>query len=1079
MRRLAIVPIVLISCALFMTSEAQTITFSFKDVTLDSVFSAIQRQTPFRFIYTNEELKEAGTITLSVERATVRDVLELALKNRPLSYTIEKTFITVRRKQNEDLKEQRKILNGVVLNEKGEPLAGTTINIKGTIYSTISDDKGNFSLANVNEKDILVISHVGYESKIIYVGDRREIEVRLSLTVSKLDEVQVIGYGETTERYATGSMSKITSKEIADQPVTNLLSAVSGRAPGVFVQSVNGLPGGNIRIQVRGVQSIAAGTDPLYVIDGIPFSSSSLTIGNSDLSFVNGAVNPLGILNPMDIESIEVLKDADATAIYGSRGANGVVLITTKKGSYGKTRLNVNFYQGYHSVSRYARYLGLKDYLMLRHEGFSNDGITPSSDPNDEYYAPDLTVWDTTRSTDWQKWFLGNSDPVTDAQASLSGGTANTHFLFGLNYHAEGSILPGDQDYKRGGGHLNVETGNAGGRFHAQLHVSYSTDDNKLLKDPSAVNIASLPPDFPAYNSDGSLNWELGLNPYAFLRQKALTKSSNLVSNALLKYRLLDGLDLKLNAGYTRTEMDMLSTLPASSQDPALGEPVNDAFYGQNRISTWLAEPQLAWMRHFWGGTLQALLGATFQQTTTGGYNLEGSDFANESQLENLGSAGDIINYGNHSTDYKYVSLFARLNYGLQEKYLLNLNFRRDGSTRFGPGKQYGNFGSAGAGWIFSKEKLFRHRIPFLSYGKLRASYGLVGNDQIPDYQYLSTYGNGYVYQGIATLTPQVIANARYSWETTHKTDIALELGFFRDRFLVTASYFYDRSSNELVAYPLPYISGPFGSYEANFPAVVENKGLELELHAALIQGNSFNWSVDMNLTLPKNKLVSYPDIANSPYANTYTVGQDLSSLKGYRFTGVDPATGVSQFLDVNKDGLVSYPADYLAMGKTSPRYFGGVGNNFKYKGLSLDVFFQFVGQDAATNLYNYIPGPAIQNYIDIALRRWQKTGDMTDVQKASADYGSEASSARLSLSSSGRQIVNGSYMRLKNISLTYQLPASWLKRWKFEQFSLFVIAENLWTLTADRDADPEVSNGLNYAVPVLKTLAAGIRFTL
>jgi TonB-dependent starch-binding outer membrane protein SusC len=1047
------------------------ITLSETNAPLKKVFQQIEKQSGYLFWYNNAVLQQAKPVDIHVQNATLEEALFACFKEQPFTYSIIEKVIVIKEAGS---KNQLAIpvvpplltVTGHITNEKGEPLAGATITVKGTKNATATNDDGSFSISDVPEDAVLVISSVGYEKMEIGVRGKTSLAIRLRLNVNSLDEMIVVAYGTITRQFNTGSVGKVTAEEIARQPVSNPLAALQGRVPGAFIQTQNGLPGGNVKVQIRGQGSIAAGIDPLYIVDGVPFVSTPLNTISTDFVNINGPVSPLNSINPADIESIEILKDADATAIYGSRAANGVVLITTKKGKEGKTKVNINIYSGASKISHFANYLNLRDYLAIRREAFTNDARTPTT-----ANAPDLLVWDTTKSTDWQKYFFGGTAHVTEAQTSISGGNKNTNFMVGLTYRKEGTILPGNQNYSKLGGHLNLQHVSSNDNFSAFFKLIYTSDINTLIKSGDAVTVSSLPPNYPIYNPDGSLNWTSN-NPFGWLRQKSKSETDNIITQALLKYRILKGLEAKLSMGYTKLNMDLLSTYPTSSRNPQLN-PVGSAYYGNNHTKTYLLEPQLEYTRTSGKNNVKFLVGATWQKNLTEGFAIEGQNYTNEDLIENIAAAGTIGYKVNRFTEYKYGSLFGRINYIRDQKYLLSVNFRRDGSSKFGPGHQFGNFGSIGAGWIFTNEKAINSALPFLSYGKIRTSYGLTGNDQITPYQYLASYTNSSTpYQGNNTLSPSRIANSEYRWETNRKFEVALEIGALNNKLLATVAYFSNKSGNQLIDYTLPFTSGPFGSYQANLPALIVNSGWELELNSRIISNKQFDWEASWNITIPKNKLLKYPGLENSSYANTYVIGQDLSIVKGFNFTGVDPTTGIAQFEDIDHDGSITAIKDYVIFGKTSPDWYGGFNNNFKFKRLNFSFFVEFVKKYSYSFVGSaYAPG-VLTNYLTKSLDRWRSAGDMTDVQKASASTSSPAYAAKFNLAASNAGFINTSYLRIKNISLSYDILSS---KTKPLDLQVYLEAQNFFVITPS-NIDPETINIINNTVPILKTFVAGLK---
>ncbi|WP_419699464.1 SusC/RagA family TonB-linked outer membrane protein [Mucilaginibacter sp. NFX135] len=952
-------------------------------------------------------------------------------------------------------------LSGKVTDEQGKPLPGATVLLQGTRVPAITSADGTFKLFVTVRSGTLTVSFIGFPKASIPFEHTRAAPLSIQLTpdLSALNEVQVIGYGTTTKRFNTGSVASISAKEIENQPVSNPLAALQGRASGVLVQTTNGLPGGGIKVQIRGQGSLASGTDPLFIVDGVPFLSTS-PYGSGALNGANGIISPLSIINPDDIESIDILKDADATAIYGSRAANGVVLITTKKGKKGGDRVTIDLSHGISKISRISPVLGLSDYLKLRREAFSNDGITP-----DINTAPDLLKWDTAKSTDWQRYFYGKTAQVTTLQTSIAGGNDNNQYLFSLNYRNEGTILPGDENYKKGGGYFNFNHSSTDQRFNFALSVNYNKDNNHTLY--SAINSGafSIPPNFPVRNSDGSYNWDIS-NPVAALEQKQRSNTDYINVSTSLGYKLFPGMDAKISLGYNRYALDQVATLPQDSQDPSF-DPLPTAYFSNSVSQRYILEPQLNYRKEISGDVLTALIGGTFQHVENTGYTLEGDGVSNPALLGNLGAANTIVNQINTYSLYKYVSIFGRVNYNRDKKYLININFRRDGSSRFGPGKQFGNFYAIGGAWIFTEENGIKRSLPFLSHGKLRGSYGTTGNDQISDYQYISSYNAGTVYGGTSTLSPARVANPDYSWETTRKLEAALELGFIHDRILFTTAWYRHNSSKQLIAYKIPYLAG-FASYQANFPAVIQNTGLELDLKVQALSGKGLNWTSTINLTLPKNKLKSFPNIEGSSYANTYIVGQDLSVKKGLKLLGVDPQTGIAQFADINNDGKITTPADLVVLGKTSPDLFGGWTNSFSYKGFALDVTMEFVKR----RYLGYQPLLGAYPYNDplFVLNRWQKPGDVTDIPRASVNI--------VSSQYNSTQLPDASYGRLKNLAISYTPKAALLKRLGLKGLQLYINGQNLWVIANKQRFDPEISGGSGGVAP-LKSIIFGLKTTL
>ncbi|MBS1529311.1 MAG: SusC/RagA family TonB-linked outer membrane protein, partial [Bacteroidetes bacterium] len=793
------------SALLASTINAQSVSLNIKNAKVAQVFADIEKQTNVTFVYNTEAITGLSNITIKVDKQTLSEVLTILTRKLPLQFRQSGTVIGVDRisyqkpqavpsEKTEPVSTAPPLtINGRVLNENGQPLSGASIRVKGTSIATSTDQNGAFTLQNVKENSVVVISYVGYLPKEVTVTrEVSNIIVTLALASSKLDEVVIIPYGTTTERLNTGSVAKVSTKEIDEEPVSNPLAALQGRVAGLIVTQASGLPGSSYTVQVRGQNSILSGTDPLYIVDGVPFNGTSLD--EVSLGYPSKQ-SPFNSISPNDIESIEVLKDADATAIYGSRGANGVILITTKKGKAGKTRIDADVNSGFGKVTRTMQFLNTQQYLSVREEAFRNDNraITPA-------VAYDLVSWDTTRDINWQQMLIGGTAHQTNAQASISGGNDQTQFLVGTNYHRETTVFPGDFNEQRADVHFNINHQSLDNRFSMTVSGSYSNDVNHMIQGDLFSNI-NLPPDAPyPYDANHNLAWQENgyyyLNPLAPLYQPYTATTDNLLGNINLSYKILPGLTAKVDAGYSYMQLDQVAITPADSQYPPFS-PESYTTFGSNNIKGWIVEPQLNYTRTIGKGTLEALLGGSEQQQVTNGDNIFATGYSSDALLASTSGASSVSSSSNYS-EYRYQAIFGRLHYMWDNKYILNLTGRRDGSSRFGPGNQYANFGAIGAAWVFSEESLIKDKLPFLSYGKLRASYGITGNDQIGDYRYLDSWRpTVYPYQGITGLQSYTLFNPNYAWEINKKLEAAMDLGFFKDRILFSASYFRNRSSDQ------------------------------------------------------------------------------------------------------------------------------------------------------------------------------------------------------------------------------------------------------------------------------------------
>jgi TonB-linked SusC/RagA family outer membrane protein len=1045
----------------------EKISISEKDVKIQKVFEDIQKQTSYTLWYKTEILEKTGPVTIEVKDASLEETLNLCVKDQPLDYHIVGNNVVIEAKVSNHISGLTD-LKGKVVNENGEPLAGAAVQVKGTTKGTQTDDRGLFELKGIDDHEELIISYTGYEPQTILVNGKTFFMISLSVSKNPLDEVQVIAYGTVSKRLNTGDVSTVKAESIEEQPVSNPLAALEGQVPGLLVTQQTGVPGGNFTVQIRGQNSIASGNNPLYIIDGVPFTASSLT----QIQAANMSSSPLNSINPSDIASIEILKDADATAIYGSRGANGVILITTKKGKAGKTLVDVNGHTGVGKVTRTVKYLNLEQYLAMRHEAFENDHSTPQS------YDYDVNgTWDTTRYTDWQKLLIGGSSQTTDAQVSVSGGNINTQFVFGGGYHKEITVFPGNFPYQKGSGHFNLTNTSDDKKFKANFSALYVVDNNSLPY-IDLTGSSSLPPDTPPiYDSTGKLNWSNGTftNPFSYLIKTYREITNNLIANTILSYQILADLQIRASLGYTRMQMDEQQLNPINSINPTYNVQSGNSYFANNSISTWIIEPQLSYQKKLGNNRLDLLVGTTFQENIQKSISQTASGFSSDALLANIAAATNVSSSTGY-TQYKYNAAFGRLNFNNQDKFLINLTARRDGSSRFGPGKQFANFGAIGAAWIFSKEDFVQNILPFLSFGKFRSSYGITGNDQIGDYQYLSTYfPTGISYQGNVGLTPTRLSNPDFAWEINKKIEFGLELGVLRDRFLISLSYYRNRSGNQLVGYPLPLITG-FSSIQGNFPALVQNTGLELEINTTNVRSKEFTWTSTLNISVPHNKLVSFPDIENTNYRYTYTVGQSLSLFKGYQFFGVDPASGVYQFIAKNGKPTSSpnFPDDYIYSKNLEIIYYGGLKNSFKYKGFQLDVLFQFVNQPGKAYLYGYLPGVS-GNQPTSVLNRWQKPGDVTNIERFNSDF-TLYNSWSNAYYSSDQLYKDASFVRLKNLSLSWELPEKCRIHSHIQNGRIYIQIQNLLTLTRYQGLDPENQSN---QLPPLRVITVGIQVTI
>ncbi|WP_162946641.1 TonB-dependent receptor [Chitinophaga barathri] len=1064
--RLTVILMIVASLKVSAGSYAQSVSLSLRDASLEEVFTAVKKQTGYLFFYDRDLLRSTSKVTITADNQPLGTFLAAVFKEQPLDYSIKDKTIFISPKPLVPASPSASVvlqeIKGNVTGDDGLALIGVSIKIKGTSTGTVTDVNGNFSI-NAEPGSVLVVSFIGYETREVTAQAGNPLAIRLKPTVSSLDETVVIGYGSASRRNLTSSVSSIKSKDIANNPVVDPFAAMQGRLAGVFISSSNGLPGARFNVTLRGQNSLLQSNEPLYVIDGIPYFNEPLN--DNTFNSANGELSPLQSINPSDIERIDVLKDADATAIYGSRAGNGVILITTKKGQAGKARVNFNVFSGASKVVNMLPVLNTEEYLAMRREAFANDGKTPTAEN-----APDLTVWDQQQGRNWQEELIGGTANITEAQGSVSGGTEQTRFMLSGTYTRQTTVMPNNPAYTRGASHLNIDHKSADGKFNITASVNYSTIKDRSISS-DLTYYYDVAPNYPVYGDDGKFYWfNNEQNPIAYLQRKSNTRTNNLIANSVIRYTVLPGLNAKVNLGYTSTNMDQVQVYPNIVFNPQ-STPGSMTYFGNTDVNSWLVEPQLEYNRTIAKGELQVLVGATWQQNLREGNRIDATNFSSDALLENMEAAGNLKSTFLYSL-YRYTSAFGRITYNWDEKYVLNGSFRRDGSTRFGPGNRFGNFGAIGAAWIFSNENFIKGN-NVLSFGKLRGSWGTVGSDNIGTNDYLDSWSPvSFPYDGITGISPSRLANNEYKWEESRKSEVALELGFLHDRIILNTNYYYNLTGNQLVDYTLTPQVG-FGSLRANFDALVQNSGWEFELSTVNVKKNDFTWNSSFNLTINKNKLKKYDGIETSVYKDQYVVGKSLTIQKGYDFVRVNPDNGVAEFRDLDGDGSISEFTDYVILGQYMPKYYGGLQNSLRYKKLELDFLFQFVNQEGPGINYGYESNPygVMANKDRSALDRWRKKGDITNYPRATTT----AADVRWDLYRLSTAVWgDASYIRLKNVSLRYDL-SDYARALKLSRLVVYANAQNLFTFTNYEGMDPETQG---FRMPPLKNITAGIQLT-
>ncbi len=1110
--------ILLVILCLFtaMSVSAQQITLNEKNQKLEKVFADVEKQSDYIFFYESSILNQTPKVSISIQQTDMKIVLKQLLKDLNLEFTITGKTVVIKKTSinKQSSKTVSFSITGVIGDSTGKILEGATIILSpvhqdkqtsnNNAQSSVTDKEGKFifSLSDNGEYN-LKASFIGYTEYNNVVAINGDLFLKITLTPanSQLDEVRIIGYGKESRRLSVGAVNTVSSKDLENQPVSNALNALEGLVPGLNITPTSGAPGASVQVQIRGQNSLAQGLygnkpydQPLFIVDGVPVAAQNanvnalLSLGGDDGSFNYGGVSPFNSLNPADIESISILKDAAATSIYGTQGANGVIIITTKKGKAGKTKFEASVNTAVNSATRKLELLNTGQYLSLRREALKNDGINLSGAPPRKY--PDLLLFDQNKNTDWYNYYEGKTSGNIDAHVSLTGGNEQTTFIVSTGYNRSNYNFPGDFADKRLTLHSNIHHTAVNNRFSIDFGFDYSYEQNNSSAAPAVTSGILTPPNYPdLFDASGNLVWNyMGFNTdrytqyAAYLRQPSKLDLHNLTNSLSLSYQITNDLQLILNAGYSRLTSDEAQQFPASSISPA-DNPSSKAMFSFSTFETINIEPQLNYQHSFKNSELTALIGSTYKKNTLNNHQLNGFDYADESLLGSIGSAGSIQASDSYQP-YKYIGVFARLEYTYNNEFLAQLSGRRDGSSNFAPGRQFGNFGSVGLGWIFSKEKFIKNKLSFISYGKLYGSYGTTGTDATAPYQYQQFFQTDiyqFPFQGITPLFPQNLYSPDYSWDTKKSLNLGLDFGFIKDRILLNINYYQERIGNQLINYTLPTQTG-FPSVLQNFSAKLQNRGLELSFSSKNIKHNNFSWSTNFNISGNRNKLLSFPGLDESSYALLYTLGQSANVVKGFQLKGVNPETGIFEFYKGDNKtttsdpvyGIPSQGGDYQAIANTEPKFIGGFGNTLSYKNFSLYIFFQFqdkVQRNYLYSIYTAVTPGGLVNEPTAILDRWQKPGDVSSIQRLTTVYG-DVNYAASSFTQSSGAYSNGSYIRLRTTAISYKLPAKFCKTIGAANAKLYINAQNLFLITGYKIGDPELSD--LFIFPIQRTIAVG-----
>ncbi len=985
----------------------------------------------------------------------------------------------------------QQFVKGIVKDEAGQTLPGVTVVHKGTSKYASTDVNGAFSFDAPKDFPFSIhLNLTGYQQQEIdvYELSAEPVEVVLK-TANVLDEVVVIGYGSQKKADLTGSVSSVPQLALK-QPISSFERALQGAAAGVQVTQVSGQPGSAVSIRIRGGNSITGGNEPLYVIDGFPVYNS-----NADASAgvtAGPSINALASLNPSDIESIDILKDASATAIYGSRGANGVVIITTKKGKAGQNSFTYDAYYGKQSVLKRVDLLtSSRDWALLKNEARVNSGKAP-------YYTEDQ-LSKLTGGTDWQGEAF-RSAPIQNHQLTFTGGDDRTRYAISGNYFKQDGVLR-NTDFERYSGRLNLER-DFSSKFKIGLNLTASKIEAQVANAGIVNALLAMPPTVNVRDANGKYTYQsefetpLG-NPIATLEKEInKTKTYRLLGNVYGEYTFLEGLVGKVSFGTDVINNKQNRYIPSDIYQGANSNPTGKAYVGSKFSSTWLNENTLTYSKTFNNKhAFNIVLGYT-QQAFESESAVAGSQAFITDQLtyNDLGSGSVYTQPESGSTSWALNSYLGRINYNLSQKYIFTISGRADGSSRFGKANKWGYFPSAAFAWNVSKED-FLSNVKSISNLKLRLSAGITGNQEIGQYLSLATLSSNTYFFGGQTyigFAPNRILNPELGWETTAQYDGGIDLSFFKNRINIVFDAYYKKTTNLLLNVPLPYTTGQSTSLQ-NY-GTVENKGVELGINTENLTG-LISWNTNFVFSVNRNKVVSLGDGANYIIsgANIAQVGAPLGSFYGYKTNGlfqqnddiaslptINPATtkpGDRRYVDINGDGKITQADDRTIIGSAQPKFQGGITNTFSFLNFDLSIFFQGTYGNKLFNQnkqqLELLTGQ--QNASVTALERWTPTNPTNTIQRAFEDPAAVNTS---------RYVEDASFLRLKNLTLGYNMPKSIASKIKSSQVKIYVSAQNLFTWTKYTGFDPEVSRneqstlaqGIDYSVyPSSKSYLAGL----
>lgn len=992
--------------------------------------------------------------------------------------------------------------------DNGEYMPGVTILLEGTQNGTISDSDGKYSITVPETGGVLVFSFVGYETQKVTLTEKNVVYVSLKMSQEVLEEVVVVGYGTEVKTKVTGSISEISGDEIALTPVSTVEQTLQGKAAGLFIEANNGKVGGDVKIRIRGSSSINASNQPLIIVDGIPIN----TVAVND--YFNVYLNPLNDIDFNDIESVEVLKDASASAIYGSRAANGVIIITTKRGKEGKAKITLDYQQGFSTPTRLREFLNAEEYIDYFTQAAINAGEYDFANGLSGYatveeavddYISDVekkfdrlaghTDWRTSpANTDWQsKAFQPATSSMIDF--SISGGTEKIQYFTSVGYSYQDGIMLGNHGDRFN--ILNNLDAQLTDKFSMSMNLNLSRSINNDIPDDNSfstpLQMVAQSPLTPTKDTTGeyyNTPTALYYNPLIEVDNVFFESTTfRTLANWSGEYQLIPSLAIRAELGGDITNHWQQRFYGSKSEvGLSVGGYATNYNSGVQYLDTKLL---LVFNKKVEKSTFGATGGVEYNKYDDYYNSVEGQGFPND-KLQTLASAAEIVEGTSVLSYYRFISYFVRATYDYETKYLLNITARADGSSRFGEANRYGIFPSASAGWVISNEDFLKGSKQ-VSLLKLRVSYGLTGNAGIGNFDYKGLYGIG-SYAGTSALYPSTIANPELTWEKTAQFDIGFDFGFFNDRITGELDYYIKNTTDLLLDVPVPATTGY--AVQTQNVGSLENKGFEIVINTQNFEGD-FSWGTSFNFSVNKNKILELAngqeliDLGGSDFMNVIMVGQPLGVFYGAEYAGVDPENGDGLFYVNETEGSTETTndfnlANYVVIGDPNPDFIAGITNNFAYKNIALDVTLQSVyGNDVNMQGDYWMSSNASQydNQTIDQLDAWQNPGDETDIPENRLLFanGTEARSSRY--------LSDASYLRVKTVTLSYTFPKRLTQRMNMSSLRLYASAYNMFTFTNYIGWDPEVSTdsftdnvyyGIDfYSAPQPKTMVLGISIAL